>query len=239
MELAGVFDIEKPRRGERSGKSESIEPSRRTTTNMASALCPRRQWSRWEASERHGQSPQNRSAGALRSIEPSCGPTTKSPTIWHIAECPRREWSPRERRDIDQAQRASAWVMRESIEPRRGTTTKFTHCKTYSDRGKLFPAGRQRKTPIIRKQNAGSSKLLSHSMSHCRRRGSRARRTEFRHLQCDSRATGRATWSAQALVELFCCPLASRHVAWSLQGRTERTRSAIDVMLAHGDRQRV
>jgi hypothetical protein len=67
-------DIEKPRRGEHSGKSESIEPSR--------------------------------------------GPTTKLPTIWHIAECPRREWSPRERRDIDEARRASAWVVRESIEPR-------------------------------------------------------------------------------------------------------------------------
>jgi len=55
--------------------------------------------------ERHGQSPQGRSAGALRSIEPSCRPTTKLPTIWHIAECPRREWSPRERHDIDEAQK--------------------------------------------------------------------------------------------------------------------------------------
>src|SRR5260370_13442905 len=45
-------------------------------------------------SERHGQSPQGRSAGALRSIEPSCGTTTKLPTIWHIAECPRRESNP-------------------------------------------------------------------------------------------------------------------------------------------------
>jgi hypothetical protein len=45
-------------------------------------------------SERHGQSPQGRSAGALRSIEPSCRPTTKLPTIWHIAECPRRESNP-------------------------------------------------------------------------------------------------------------------------------------------------
>ena len=35
MEFAGVFDIEKPRKGERSGKSESIEPSRRTTTKLA------------------------------------------------------------------------------------------------------------------------------------------------------------------------------------------------------------
>jgi hypothetical protein len=79
--------------------------------------------------ERHGRSPQGRGAGALRSIEPSRRTTTKLPTIWHIAECPRREWSPRERRGIDEAQRASAWVMRESIEPRSGTTTKFTHCK--------------------------------------------------------------------------------------------------------------
>jgi hypothetical protein len=45
-------------------------------------------------SERHGQSPLGRSAGALRSIEPSCRPTTKLPTIWHIAECPRRESNP-------------------------------------------------------------------------------------------------------------------------------------------------
>src|SRR5204862_8223059 len=37
-------------------------------------------------SERHGQSPRGRSAGALRSIEPSCGPTTKLPTIWHISQ---------------------------------------------------------------------------------------------------------------------------------------------------------
>jgi hypothetical protein len=33
------------------GKSESIEPSRRTTTKVAIALCPRREWSRWEASD--------------------------------------------------------------------------------------------------------------------------------------------------------------------------------------------
>src|SRR5712672_511818 len=72
-------------------------------------------------SERHGQSPQGRSAGTLRSIEPSCGTTSKLPTIcvsarhncpvfwlpelknrtsrsqtsiWHIAECPRRESNP-------------------------------------------------------------------------------------------------------------------------------------------------
>jgi hypothetical protein len=36
-------------------------------------------------SERHGQSPQGRSAGALRSIEPSCGPITKLPTICKCA----------------------------------------------------------------------------------------------------------------------------------------------------------
>jgi hypothetical protein len=59
-------------------------------------------------SERHGQSPQGRSAGALRSIEPSCGTTTKLPTIWHIAECPRREWSRWEASDMDKARRVEA-----------------------------------------------------------------------------------------------------------------------------------
>jgi hypothetical protein len=29
------------------------------------------------------------------------------PTSWRVVQCPRREWSPRERRDIDEAQRAS------------------------------------------------------------------------------------------------------------------------------------
>src|SRR4029077_11792334 len=74
------------------------------------ALCPWREWSRLEGSDMD-KARRGRSAGALRSIEPSCGPTTKLPTIWHIAECPRREWSRRERRDIDEARRASAWVM--------------------------------------------------------------------------------------------------------------------------------
>jgi hypothetical protein len=35
---------------------------------------------------RHRKSPRGRSAGTLRSIEPSCGPNTKLPTIWHISQ---------------------------------------------------------------------------------------------------------------------------------------------------------
>src|SRR5438477_5771831 len=52
-----------------------------------------------------------------------------SPTFRRVGQCPRREWKPRVRLDIDLAQRASARIMRESIEPRCRTTTKFTHSK--------------------------------------------------------------------------------------------------------------
>jgi len=46
-------------------------------------------------------------SGKSESIEPSCGPTTKLPTIWHIADCPRREWSRWEASDMDKAQRVN------------------------------------------------------------------------------------------------------------------------------------
>ena len=69
-------------------------------------------------SEQHGQSPKGEGAGASESIEPALHVATKLANLLARRACPRREWSPRERRDIDEAQRASAWVMRESIEPR-------------------------------------------------------------------------------------------------------------------------
>ena len=97
IEPAGVLRHRRSPKGERAGKSESIEPTRRVATKLANllargAMSPAAMEPL--GSERHGQSPQSRSAGALRSIEPSCGPITKLPTIWHIAECPRRESNP-------------------------------------------------------------------------------------------------------------------------------------------------
>ena len=74
--------------------------------------------------ERHGRLEE---VAATESIEPSRGITLKLPTIWRTEVCPRREWSRGDASDIDEAQRASAWVMRESIEPcvREWRTIKF------------------------------------------------------------------------------------------------------------------
>ena len=52
MELAGAARHRKSPAGVSAReKRESIEPSRRTTTKLAIALCPRLEWSRWEASD--------------------------------------------------------------------------------------------------------------------------------------------------------------------------------------------
>ena len=55
MEPAGTVRHGRSPQGELSGESESIEPARGITTKLPTirhvALCPRREWSRWEASD--------------------------------------------------------------------------------------------------------------------------------------------------------------------------------------------
>ena len=84
-----------------------------------SANAPAGEWSPGAA--RHGCLDWSEVAAATESIEPSRGITLKLPTIWRTEVCPRREWSRGDASDIDEAQRVSAWVMRESIEPTLGS----------------------------------------------------------------------------------------------------------------------
>ena len=90
-------------------------------------MCPRREHGQRELSRIDEASQgvsvrENANQSNLREESP-----LSWPTLWHIALCPRREWSRWEASDMDVARRASAWVMRESIEPEGGTITKFTN----------------------------------------------------------------------------------------------------------------
>jgi len=165
-------------------------------------------------------------SGKSESIEPSCGPTTKLPTIWHIADCPRREWSRWEASDMDKAQRVNDLTARAPLRTwsrshpatgssERGSTRRVQSIRSASQGRRATSSSRGLPAKLIDARPCVAGRLA---------RSSRRSRTEdkmsSRPLSCNKRCPG-ATWAvappADSLAHLFG---ASSRASWCRQPQT-------------------